>query len=130
MRIILLFLALLLSASRCGDAQDSDIGLTAGKTEAIFTIEPVFPERDHNEPLKLMFTASGSGEPLRLQSIDVTFTADSEAGALDALSAWYTGVVPGVPVKILFSSAEAPSVHTKLPGNLPIGEGKHTFVLD
>lgn len=130
MRIILLFLALLLSASRCGDAQDSDSVLTAGKPEAIFTVEPVFPEREHNELVKLMFTASGSGVPLKLQSIDVTFTADSEAGALDALSAWYTGVVPGVPVKVLLSTEETPAIHTKLPGNLTIGEGKHTFVLD
>jgi sialidase-1 len=130
MRIILLFLALMLSASRCGDAQDSDARLTAGKPEAIFTIEPVFPEREHNELVRLMFTASGPGEPLRLQSIDVTFTAGSEAGALDALSAWYTGVVPGVPVKVLFAASENPSLHVKLSGDLAIAEGKHTFILD
>lgn len=130
MRITLLFLALLLSASRCGEAQESDSGLTAGKPEAIFAVEPVLPERDHNEAVKLMFTVSGSGESLRLQSIDVAFAAGSEAGALDALSAWYTGVVPGVPVRVLFSNAENPAIHAKLPGNLVLGEGKHTFVLD
>jgi hypothetical protein len=70
MRILLLFLALLLTASRCGEAQESDPGITTGKPEAIFIIEPAFPEREHNELVKLMFTASGTGEPIRLKSID------------------------------------------------------------
>ncbi|MEZ4997601.1 MAG: hypothetical protein R2758_09120 [Bacteroidales bacterium] len=41
MRIILLFLALLLSASRCGDAQESGSGLRSGPAEAVFSVEPV-----------------------------------------------------------------------------------------
>jgi len=130
MRILLLFLALLLTASRCGEAQESDPGITTGKPEAIFIIEPAFPEREHNELVKLMFTASGTGEPIRLKSIDVRFTAQSEPAALDAVTAWYTGVVPGVPVRVMLANAETPALQTQLPGDLVIGEGKHTFVLD
>lgn len=130
MRIILLFLALLLSASRCGDAQESGSGLRSGAAEAVFSVEPVFAERDHNEPVRLMFTASGTGDPLILQGIGVTFTPDSKVTSLDALTAWYTGVVPGVPTRIQVGTAASPSLYTLIKGNLPIGEGKHTFVLD
>lgn len=130
MRIILLFLALLLSASRCGDAQESGSGLRSGPAEAVFSVEPVFAERDHNEPVRLMFTASGTGDPLILQGIGVTFTPDSKVTSLDALTAWYTGVVPGVPTRIQVGTADSPSLYTLIKGNLPIGEGKHTFVLD
>ena len=130
MRIILLFLALLLSASRCGDAQESGSGLRSGAAEAVFSVEPVFAERDHNEPVRLMFTASGTGDPLILQGIGVTFTPDSKVTSLDALTAWYTGVVPGVPTRIQVGTADSPSLYTLIKGNLPIGEGKHTFVLD
>lgn len=130
MRIILLFLPLLLSASRCGETQDPVPGIKAGKPEAIFSIEPVFPEREHNELVKLMFTASGSGDPITLHGIGVTFTPDSDVSSLESLTAWYTGVVPGVPLKNLLGTAASPSLYTLLKGTLPIGEGKHTFVLD
>ncbi|MEZ4997600.1 MAG: sialidase family protein [Bacteroidales bacterium] len=71
-----------------------------------------------------------TGDPLILQGIGVTFTPDSKVTSLDALTAWYTGVVPGVPTRIQVGTADSPSLYTLIKGNLPIGEGKHTFVLD
>ncbi|MCU0457835.1 MAG: glycoside hydrolase [Bacteroidales bacterium] len=130
MRILLLILALMLSASRCGESQETVSVMKAGDAEAIFSVEPVFPESEHNERVKTMFTVSGSGPDLTLTGIGVTFSPDSETGSLDALTAWYTGVVPGVPVKTQWAKSDNPAVNTLLKGNLAVGEGKHTFVLD
>ncbi len=129
MRILLLILPMLLAASKCGDSHEPVSGITAGRPSAIFSIEPVFAGREHNEPIKLMFTASGSGQALTLKTIGVEFTPDSEVGSLDALAAWYTGIVPGVPQRVMLATSENPGINTLFQCNQTIVEGKHTFAL-
>lgn len=130
MRITLLFLALLLTASKCGDTKDPHPVFAAGDPEALFSMEPVFAGREHNELVRLMFTVTGEEESVSLQSIGITFSDDSNPEALSALTAWYTGVVPGVPLKEILATISAPSDFTLIECDLPVSSGKHTFLLD
>jgi sialidase-1 len=130
MRITLLFLALLLTASRCGDTEDPHPVFAAGDPEAIFSMEPVFAGREHNELVRLMFTVTGEEESVSLQSIGITFSDESNPEALSALTALYTGVVPGVPLKEILATISAPSDFTLIECDLPVASGKHTFLLD
>jgi sialidase-1 len=130
MRIPLLILALLLTASKCGDSQDSHPGFAPGKPEVLYSIEPVLAGREHNELVRLMFTVAGEVESVSLQSIGINFSTESNPEALSALIAWYTGVVPGVPQRKMLSTISAPSAFTLIEFELPVTPGKHTFVLD
>ncbi len=130
MRTALLFLVIFLTASQCGDKNAPDKGFVVGEPEAAFSIEPIFAERGSNSLVKLMFTVSGSYESLSLQSIGIIFSDDSDPDALSSLTAWYTGVVPGVPLKTRLATAADPAPFTLLEFDLPMAEGKHTFVLD
>ena len=130
MRIPLLFLALLLTASKCGDSNDPNSGFAAGEPEALYKIEPVFAGREHNELVRLMFTVAGEDESISLQRIGITFSSESNPESLSALTAWYTGVVPGVPQRKMLATVSAPSVFTPIECDLPVARGKHTFVLD
>jgi len=129
-RIPLLFLTLLLTASKCGDSKDPNPGFTAGETEALFSVEPVFAGREHNELVRLMFTVAGDEESVSLQSIGISFSPGSTPEALSELTALYTGVVPGVPQRQVLATVSAPSAFTLIECELPVAAGKHTFVLD
>lgn len=130
MRTPLLFLTLLLAAAKCGDSGEVHSGFTASEPEVQFNIEPVFAERASNELVKLMFAVSGEDEYVSLQSITVTFSDESNTEALSALTAWYTGVVPGVPVKTKLATVSEPALLTLFKFDLPVASGKHTFLLD
>jgi sialidase-1 len=130
MRIPLLFLALLLTSSKCGDSKDPYPGFTAGVPEALYIMEPVFAGREHNELVRLMFTVAGDDESVALKSIGITFSPESNPEGLSALTAVYTGVVPGVPQRKVLATASAPSAFTLIECELPVAEGKHTFLLD
>jgi len=129
-RIPLFFLTLLLTASKCGDSKDPNPGFTAGATEALFSVEPVFAGREHNEIVKLMFTVAGDDESVSLQSIGISFSPGRTPEALSELTALYTGVVPGVPQRQVLATVSAPSAFTLIECELPVAAGKHTFVLD
>jgi sialidase-1 len=130
MRFTLLFLALLLTASKCGDLKDPNPGFTVGEPEALYRIVPVFSGREHNELVNLMFTVTGEDESVSLQSIEIDFSSDSNPETLSALTAWYTGVVPGVPQKEMMATVSTPSGSALIKCELPVAAGKHTFVLD
>jgi hypothetical protein len=70
---------------------------TVGEPEALYSMEPVFPDGSTMSLVRLMFTVTGEDESVSLQSIGITFSHGSNPEALSALTAWYTGVVPGVP---------------------------------
>jgi len=93
-------------------------------------MEPVFAGREHNELVRLMFTVTGEDESVSLQSIGITFSPESNPEALSALTAWYTGVVPGVPQRTVLATVSAPSAFTLMECELPVPAGKHTFILD
>ena len=130
MRIPLIFLALLLTASKCGDSNGPYPGFAVGEPEAMFSMEPVFAEREHNELVRLMFTVAGEDESVSLQSIGITFSPESNPEGLSALSALYTGVVPGVPQRKVLATVSVPSAFTLFEFELPVAVGKHTFLLD
>lgn len=95
-------------------------GFSASEPEVQFNIEPVFAERASNELVKLMFAVSGEDEYVSLQSITVTFSDESNTEALSALTAWYTGVVPGVPVKTKLATVSEPALLTLFKFDLPV----------
>jgi sialidase-1 len=130
MRTALLFLTIFLTASQCGDKNTSDTGLVIGEPEAVFSIEPIFAGRENNDLVKLMFTVNGGDESVSLQSIGITFSDDSDIDALSALTAWYTGVVPGVPQRTKLATVAKPSLFILFEFDLPVTDGKHSFVLD
>ena len=130
MRTLLVFLAFIMAASKCGDSKDPDADFKAGEPEVLFTGEPVFAERQRNDPVRLMFAVSGEATGVSLQSIGITFTEDSNPEALSAVSAFYSGVVPGVPVRDLLATVSEPSFFTLIRCNLPVSEGKHSFIID
>jgi len=130
MRISFLFIAIILMASRCEKPPETDTGWKIGETEISFSIEPLFLERDQNDLVTLAFTAEGSAEPLALKEIEVIFTGESDVASLSAVSAWYKGVVPGVPQRVLMATSINPSANTTLKGNISIASGKHIFILD
>jgi len=130
MRIPLIFLALLLTASKCGDSNGPYPGFAVGEPEAMFSMEPVFAGREHNELVRLMFTVAGEDESVSLQSIGITFSPESTPEGLSALSALYTGVVPGVPQRKVLATVSVPSAFTLFEFELPVAVGKHTFLLD
>lgn len=130
MRIPLIFLALLLTASKCGDSNGPYPGFAVGEPEAMFSMEPVFAGREHNELVRLMFTVAGEDESVSLQSIGITFSPESNPEGLSALSALYTGVVPGVPQRKVLATVSVPSAFTLFEFELPVAVGKHTFLLD
>ncbi|NLE34724.1 MAG: exo-alpha-sialidase [Bacteroidales bacterium] len=77
-----------------------------------------------------MFTVKGGGESVSLQSIGISFSDDSDTDALSALTAWYTGVVPGVPQRTKLATVAAPASFVLFEFDLPVADGRHTFVLD
>jgi len=130
MRIPLLILTLILTAAKCGDSKDPVSGFAVSEPVAIFSIEPIFADRANNEPVKLLFTVEGEDETASLQSIGVTFSDKSNIEALSALTAWYTGVVPGVPLRTKLATVTEPDLFTLLEFDLPVAGGKHAFSLD
>jgi sialidase-1 len=130
MRTLLVFLALLLAASKCGDSKDPDTDFKAGEPEALFSVEPFFAGKEKNDLVRLMFTVSGEAMGVSLQGIGITFTDESNPEALSALNAWYSGVVPGVPRRDLLATVSEPSHFALIRCNLPVAEGKHSFILD
>ncbi len=130
MRTLLLFLLLLLTASKCGDSKEATSGFAVSETVAIFSTEPIFPERTNNDLVSLMFTITGEDESVSLKSIGITFSDESSPQALSALTAWYTGVVPGVPQKEMLATVSEPSLFTLVECQLPVAGGKHTFMFD
>lgn len=130
MRIPLLFLTLLLTASKCGDSKDPNPGFSVGEPEALYSIVPVFPGREHNEPVSLMFTVAGEDESVTLQNIGITFSSESYPEAISSLTAWYIGMDSGVTQKVLLATVSSPSCAALMKCKLPVAAGKHTFVLD
>ena len=130
MRIPLVILAFFLTVSKYGDPKDPHPGITVGEPEVLYSIVPVFPEREHNEPARLMFTVTGEDEAVTLQSIGITFLHGSNPEAISALTVWYTGVVPGVPGKQMLATVSALLPSTLIECELPVTAGKHTFALD
>lgn len=129
MRISFLVLALLLIASKCDKNPESESGWKISEPEITVKTEPLFLEREQNDLVTLMITAEGSGEPLVLQGMEVKFTGGSSVTSLAAVSAWYTGVVPGVPQRVLVALTENPGETAGLNGPVTLGSGKNIFVL-
>jgi sialidase-1 len=129
MRISFLVLALLLIASRCEKNPDSESGWKISEPEMTVKTEPLFLEREQNDLVTLMITAEGSGEPLVLEGMEVKFAGGSSVTSLAAVSAWYIGVVPGVPQRGLVALTDNPGETAVLNGSVTLGSGKNIFVL-
>ncbi|MBE0673828.1 MAG: exo-alpha-sialidase [Bacteroidales bacterium] len=123
-------MAFLLMAARCEKNPEADPGWKIGEPEIAVSLEPLFLEREQNDLVTVIFTAEGTGDPLVLQGIEVKFSGESLVASLASVSAWYKGVVPGVPQRVLVATSDNPSGNTVLTGNISIGAGKHIFILD
>ncbi len=129
MRFLLIFVAIALMAARCERNRDTDSDWKIGDPEISVQREPLFPEREENELVTLWFSAEGSDDPLSLESIELRFSDNSAVESLAAISAWYTGVVPGVPQRTLLATLETPGKKSILKGNIGLGSGKNYFVI-
>jgi hypothetical protein len=129
MRLLLIFVAVALMASRCDRNSDTDSDWNIGDPEISVKTEPLFPEREENDLVTIWFSAEGSDEPLSLESIEIRFTDNSAVASLAAISAWYTGVVPGVPQRTLLATLQDPGKKSTFKGDIGLGSGKNYFVL-
>lgn len=129
MRLLLILVAIALMAARCDRSRDTDSGWKIGDPEISVKTEPLFPEREENELVTLWFSAEGSDDPLSLESIELRFSDNSAVASLAAISAWYTGAVPGVPQRTLLATLENPGKKSLLKGDIALDTGKNYFVL-
>lgn len=129
MRLLMVFLAVVLMAARCDRNPEGDSGWNIGEPEMSVKNEPLFPEREENDLVTIRFSAEGSDEPLSLEKIEVRFSDNSAVASLAAISAWYTGVVPGVPQRTLMATQTSPGKKCNLKGDVTLGSGKNSFVL-
>jgi sialidase-1 len=129
MRLLLIFVAITLMAARCERSRDTDSDWKIGDPEISVKTEPLFPEREENELVTLWFSAEGSDDPLSLESIEIRFSDNSAVASLAAISAWYTGAVPGVPQRALLATLENPGKKSLLKGDVALDTGKNYFVL-
>lgn len=129
MRFLLIFVAVALMAARCDRNRDTDSDWNIGDLEISVKTEPLFAEREDNDLVAIWFTAEGSGESLSLKSIDLRFSDNSAVGSVDAISALYAGVVPGVPQRTLMVKLHDPGKKCSLKGDIALGSGKNYFVL-
>ncbi len=129
MRLLMVFLAVVLMAARCDRNPEGDSGWNIGEPEMSVKTEPLFPEREENDLVTIRFSAEGSDEPLSLEKIEVRFSDNSAVASLAAISAWYTGVVPGVPQRTLMATQTSPGKKCNLKGDVTLGSGKNSFVL-
>ncbi len=129
MRLLMVFLAVVLMAARCDRNPEGDSGWNIGEPEMSVKTEPLFPEREENDLVTIRFSAEGSDEPLSLEKIEVRFSDNSAVASLAAISAWYTGVVPGVPQRTLMATQTSPGKKCNLKGDVTPGSGKNSFVL-
>ncbi len=129
MRLLLIFVAITLMAARCERSRDADSDWKIGDPEISVKTEPLFPEREENELVTLWFSAEGSDDPLSLESIEIRFSDNSAVASLAAISAWYTGAVPGVPQRTLLATLENPGKKSLLKGDIALDTGKNYFVL-
>jgi sialidase-1 len=125
----MVFVAVALMAARCDRNPESDSGWNIGDPEISVKTEPLFLEREENELVTLWFSAEGSDEPLSLETIEVRFSDKSAIASLAAISAWYTGVVPGVPQRTLMATEQSPGKKITLRGEVTLGSGKNYFTL-
>ncbi|MDX9902746.1 MAG: exo-alpha-sialidase [Bacteroidales bacterium] len=125
----MVFVAVALMASRCDRNPETDSGWNIGDPEISVKTEPLFLERDEIDLATIWFSAEGGGEPLSLESIAIRFTDNSAVASLEAISAWYTGVVPGVPQRTLLATLESPGKKSTLKGEVTLASGKNYFVL-
>ena len=129
MRLLMVFLAVVLMAARCDRNPEGDSGWNIGEPEMSVKTEPLFPEREENDLVTIRFSAEGSDEPLSLEKIEVRFSDNSAVASLAAISAWYTGVFPGVPQRTLMATQTSPGKKCNLKGDVTPGSGKNSFVL-
>jgi len=129
MRLLLIFVALLLMAARCDRNPESDSGWNIGDPEISIKTEPLFIEREDNDLVTIWFSAEGSDEPLSLESIELRFSDNSAVTSLATISAWYTGVVPGVPQRTLLATQKSPGKKSILKGEVTLGSGKNYFAI-
>ena len=129
MRLFLILPVLLLISARCGEEADAGPSWSIGAPEVSIKTEPLFPERDPNDMVTVWFTAACEDKCLALKKINISFTDGSAVTSLASLSAWYTGVVPGVTVRELMSSSGKPRKRTVLKGNISLASGKHSIAI-
>jgi len=129
MRISFVILAFLLISSTCGEKNESSLDWTVSVPEISVNAVPLFIEREQNDLVTLWFTAEHGEDSFSLDKIHITFTPESAVGSLQSITAWYTGVVPGVPERTLMATTSTPGINTILDGNVELGQGKNYFVL-
>jgi len=129
MRLLLIIVAVALMAARCDRNPETDSGWNIGDPEIFVKTEPLFLEREDNDLATIWFSAEGSDEPLSLESIEIRFSDNSAVASLAAISAWYTGVVPGVPQRTLLATLESPGKKSTLKGDVTLGSGKNYIIL-
>ena len=129
MRLFLIFMSLVAMASRCDKDAGADHTWVIGEPELAVKTEPLFIEREFNDLVTVWFAAEGGESSLAMEKITLTFTDESAFTSLASVSAWYTGVVPGVPGRDLFASSAAPGKNTVLIGNVNLTSGKHYFAV-
>jgi sialidase-1 len=129
MRLILAIVAIALMAARCDRNPESDSGWNIGDPEISIKTEPLFIEREDNDLVTIWFSAEGSDEPLSLKSIELRFSDNSAVASLSGISAWYTGVVPGVPQHTLLATLQNPGKKSTLKGDISLGSGRNYFIL-
>ena len=129
MRLLLVFVAVALMAARCDRNPETDSGWNIGDPEISVKTEPLFLEREENDLVTIWFSAEGTDEPLSLESIEVRFSDNSAVASLEAISAWYTGVVPGVPQRTLLATLQNPGIKSTFKGAVTLSSGKNYFVL-
>jgi len=130
MKSSFLLVPLILMAARCEKSPDPDSGWKIGEPEISIKSEPLFVEREQNDLVTLIITAEGTEDPLSVDGIEVQFAPESSVTSLASISAWYTGIVPGVPRRVLIGTVNNPSHTLLFKGNQAITAGKHTFMLD
>lgn len=130
MRISLLLVALILMASKCEKAQEPESGWKIGEPEISFRPEPLLVEKELNELVTLAITAEDGDDPLSVTGIEVQFAPESSVASLASISALYTGIVPGAPLRVMIETVNNPTHIVLFKGNQAITAGKHTFVLD
>lgn len=130
MRISFLLVALILIAARCEKNPDPSSGWKIGEPEISIKSEPLFVEREQNDLVTLIITAEGTEDSLLVNGLEMKLGPESSINSLASISAWYTGVVPGVPQRVLIQTVNNPTHSVFFKGNQAITSGKHTFVFD
>ncbi len=129
MRFFLIFLSVMVMASRCDDKAIADTVWRVGEPEASVKTEPLFLEREQNDLITLWFTAEGGEGSLVLEKISLTFTDESAVTSLASLTAWYAGVPTGTPQRTLMATSIAPGKNTDLTGPVILSPGQNFFVI-